>query len=179
MSNFYSSQLENDYDNMSQPAFKKMKYEPEPIKFSKAYMSVEGNIILLNTLETDKYYRKYIPVLQFQSVEGADIYLIANIDNIDNVYTDLIDINKTYTLDEIYNYFINNKFHIGSMQYYNDDYSNGIISNINTLNNESNNEIKLHYTKTRLNSDNVAWRTITWDLFENFVPQIVIKKLII
>ena len=37
--------------------------------------------------------------------------------------------------------------------------------------NEENNEIRLHYTKSRNEIGNVAWRTINWDLFYDFVPK--------
>ena len=168
-----SRTYEDSYEN-NEPPYKKFKsnHETQYVKFSRAYVSVEGYLILLNNIENDKYYRQYTPVLKFQTVEGADIYIISDI------YNDLIDINKNYTLDEIYNYFINGKFNIGSIKH-NDSYSNGIIKNINNLYHDDNSEIKLHYSTTRINSSNVAWRTITWDLFEIYVPQIVIQKIII
>jgi len=166
-----SKSYDESYENY-EPAYKKFKYndEPEYIKFNKAYVSLEGDLILPNNIENDKYYRQYTPVLKFQTVEGADIYIIAD------VYSNLIDFNKTYTLEQIYNYFINGKFNIGTMQHYSVDYSNGIIKNINNYHHDDNSEIKLHYTTTRINKSNVAWRTITWDLFEIYVPRIIIKK---
>ena len=169
-----SHTYEHSYDN-NEPPYKKFKsnHEPQYVKFSRAYLTVEGYLILLNNIETDKYYRQYTPVLHFQTVEGADIYIISDI------CTDLIDINKTYTLDQIHNYFINGKFNIGSKKHNDAYYRNGIIKNINNLYHDDNSEIKLHYSTTRLNSSNVAWRTITWDLFEIYVPQIVLQKLII
>ena len=166
-----------------EPPSKKMKYESKLIQFSVGYLLKDGSICLtedkvdkvdkVDELVKREFNTNFKPVLQFQTVEGADIYMIGNLHN-DFDY-DIFDINKGYTLDEIYNYFINGKFHIGSVQHYNNDYRNGIynIRNINTLDNDNNSEIKLHYTTSRNNSINVAWRSITWDLFSDYVPQTI------
>ena len=167
------NQLENDYDIMNEPPRKKMKHEPKLIQFDVGYLIPSSNILILKkTSEPYKYNENYKPILHFQSVEGADVYIIANM--VENT----IDINKGYTLDEIYNYFINGKFHIGSVQHYVGNYkiNNIIIRNINILDHDDNSEIKIHYTtsiKTQ-NPLNVAWRTIHWDLFSEYVPQSIL-----
>ena len=163
-----------------EPPRKKMKYESKLLQFSVGYLLKDGTICLnenkddkVEGLEILEFNKVFKPVLHFQSVEGADIYMIGNLHN--NLDYDIFDINKGYTLDEIYNYFMNGKFHIGSVQHYNNDYMNGIynIRNINTLDDDNNSEIKLHYTTSRSNSINVAWRSITWDLFSEYVPQTI------
>jgi hypothetical protein len=167
-------------DESYEPPRKKMKYESKLLQFSVGYVLKDGTICLtenkndkVDGLEILEFNKVFKPVLQFQSVEGADIYMIGNLHN--NLDYDIFDINKGYTLDEIYNYFMNGKFHIGSVQHYNNDYKNGIynIRNINTLDDDNNYEIKLHYTTSRTNSINVAWRSITWDLFSEYVPQTI------
>ncbi len=37
---------------------------------------------------------------------------------------------------------------------------------------EINNEIHMHYTQPKSNPENVAWRSITWDLFASLVKEI-------
>ena len=162
----------NDYT----PPNKKMKYEPILIQFDVGFLLPSSKIYILGkNIKCYDYNEKYRPILHFQTVEGADIYLIGNMnkdnkDNIDNI--DIIDLNKGYTLDEIYNYFINGKLHIGTNSHYNGIHKNPyFINNISELNHEDNSEIKLHYTTSKKNVNNVAWRTIQWDLFSDYVPQ--------
>ena len=82
----------------------------------------------------------------------------------------LVLINKGYTINEIFNNFINGKYLIGTLKYYyKNNYNNGIIDDISMYQDDVNDEIRLHYTKSRCESGNVAWRTITWDLFEKYV----------
>ena len=53
-----------------------------------------------------------------------------------------------------------------------DDSSNSSIDYSNSDNDSiENDEILLHYTKLRSNYLNVAWRTIKWDLFKDYVPK--------
>ena len=172
MAEFY-----NQEETSIEPPRKKMRMEPLLIQFDVGELSEDGNIHILKTRleknEKYEYNEKYRPVLQFQYVErGVDVYIIGNmIPN--SIY---IDINKGYTLDEIYKYFIDGNFMIGTINYF---YSNNfenykfIIKNINTLEHEDNSEIKLHYTTSKKNVNNVAWRTIQWDLFSDYVPQFI------
>ena len=170
MSLHHSNQDLGDYT----PPHKKMKYEPVLIQFDVGFLLPSSKIYILGkNIKCYDYNENYRPILQFQSVEGADIYLIGNMhkDNIDNID---IDLNKGYTLDEIYNYFINGKLHIGTNSHYNGIHKNPyFINNISELNHEDNSEIKLHYTTSKKNVNNVAWRTIQWDLFSDYVPQFV------
>ena len=109
-------------------------------------------------------------ILNFQTFEGGEAYLISNNnDNTDKIRK--IDINKGYTINEIFNNFMKGDYFIGILHhYYKTYYRHGIITNVSTFNDKNNDEIKLHYTQDRSYKGNVAWRTITWDLFENFVP---------
>ncbi len=165
------NQLDNDYDSMNEPPRKKMKYTSELIQFDLGCVIPSSNILILKkTSEPYDYNENYKPILHFQSVEGADIYIIANM--VENT----IDINKGYTLDEIYNDFINGKFHIGTVQYYIGNYkiNNLIIRNITIFDHDDNSEIKLHYTTSNKNPLNVGWRTLRWDLFSEYVPQSIL-----
>lgn len=148
---------------------KKMKHENKLINFQLGYFNEEDNIQILSNdkkIENTENINQYKPILHFQSAEGADIYIIAN------MIQNNIDINKGYTLDEIFTNFINNKFHIGTIQHYNNK-EQYIIKNIKTLEDDDNSEIKLHYTTSKKDPNNIAWRTITWDLFEEYVPQYI------
>ena len=121
-----------------------------------------------NMLILDKYNNLFeMYILNFQTVEGCDLYLIAD--------KTQIDINNYYTLQYIFDNFINGKYLIGTLQYYyKNNNINGIIDNIDNIdmyNDENNDELKLHYTKTKDTPENVAWRTIHWDLFSEFVPK--------
>jgi len=174
MSEFYKP------EDCYEPPCKKFKYECELIQFDVGYLTKDGEILILENKYVDIEYidKFYKPILHFQTVEFAEIYIIGNLNNnIDNPditdNTNIININKGYTLNEIYNYFNRDLFHIGTVQYHDDDTRKGIniIKNIHKLDHESNSEIKLHYTTNRKNKENVAWRSITWDLFSEFVPQ--------
>jgi hypothetical protein len=165
MTEFYS------LDESIEPPRKKMKCEPLLIQFDVGKLDDNGDVhILLEKYETNVYTEDFKPVLHFQTVEGADYYMIANmIPN--SIY---IDINKGYTVDEIYKYFITGNFMIGTINYYYftiHKYYKFIIKNLNNLDHDDNSEIKLHYTTNRSNPLNVAWRTINWDLFSDYVIQ--------
>ena len=162
-----------------EPPCKKIKYEYELTQFDVGYLTRDGEILILENKYVDIEYNDkfYKPILHFQTVEFAEIFIIGNLNNNDNNNNDTydtvdIDINKGYTLNEIFNYFNRGLFHIGTVHYYDDDTRKGIniIKNIHKLDHESNSEIKLHYTTNRKNKENVAWRSIIWDLFSEFVP---------
>ena len=173
MSEFYNS---NDFYERPSKIF---KYECELIQFDLGYLTKDGEILILENKYVDIEYndKMYKPILHFQTINYAKIYIICNLNNnIDNDYiTDIIDITKGYTLNEIFNYFIKGIFSIGLLQYFDEDTNKGIsiIKDIHDLYHESNSEIKLHYTTNRQTEGNVAWRSITWDLFLEFIPQII------
>ena len=81
---------------------------------------------------------------------------------------------KKKSIQELFSNLLEGKFLVGFSNYFVNPY---IITNISLFNNEENNEIKLHYTEPRTYTDkdgdkvNNAWRTITWDLFDEFVPK--------
>ena len=178
-------------DTYYEPLHKKMKYETEIelYQFQIGYLTKKGYILLENkkllgndfncdNLDKDSEYDNYtilldmhnrpfeMYILQFQSCEGLDYYLV------DNKYNSQIDINKGYTLKQLFDNFINGKYLIGTIQYYyKDHYKTGIIDTISSYDDDTNDEIRLHYTQLRSYEGNVAWRTITWDLFEDFVPK--------
>jgi hypothetical protein len=169
--------VQHDYE----PPKKKMKYEEDTIlllQFEIGYLTKKGNILLENkkildnddnddnVILQDRHNRPFeMYILNFQTFEGGELYLISD--------KSQIDINKGYTIKYIFENFINGHYLIGTLQAYyknNYNYTNGIIDNISTYNSDNNSEIILHYTKTKDYDGNVAWRTIHWDLFEEFVP---------
>ena len=96
-----------------------------------------------------------------------------------SIYLVLTGGDETKTKEEIYKHFLEGNYLIGTVNSFTDPY---LIFNIKSYNdiNENNedddySEIKLHYTKPRSYTDengdklNRAWRTITWDLFDEFV----------
>ena len=178
------------------------KSELELVQFKIGYLTKKGNILLDNQNIEDSEYTdddyindEYIVnnndcfdydtilrvdsnnkpivvyILNFQTFEGGEAYLISNNnDTTDNITN--IDINKGYTINEIFNNFMKGNYFIGILHYYYKTYyRNGIITNVSSFDDDSNDEIRLHYTQDKSYEGNCAWRTITWDLFEEFVPK--------
>ena len=185
--------MEDNMEDNYEPSKKKMKYEekvevevesepePELLHFRIGYITKSGNILLENKIIIDDMYPEdidnntllmgcnkkpfEISVLNFQTFEGGEVYLI------DDNWTKIV-LSKSYTKSEIYNNFINGKYLIGTLKYYHkNNYKNGIIDDVSAYYDEANSEIRLHYTEPRNKSGNVAWRTINWDLFYDFVPK--------
>ena len=174
-------ELQHEYE----PPNKKMKYGENNVilvQFQIGYLTTKGNILLENKEIIDNYYSEdnddniiikdnhnksfEMYILNFQVCEGSSLYLIAD--------KTQIDINKGYTTKYIFENFINGHYLIGTIKAYyknNYNYINGIIDDISTYNDNKNTEILLHYTKTKDFDGNVAWRTIHWDLFDDFVPK--------
>jgi len=81
---------------------------------------------------------------------------------------------KTNSIQELFSKFLDGKFLLG---FSNDFINPYLITGISRFDDKENSEIKLHYTQTRNHvdehgaKDNCAWRTITWDLFDEFVPK--------
>ena len=167
----YENDNENDNENKNSNIWKS---EIELVQFKIGYVTKKGDILLEKNSEyndillidsNNKPSEVYI--LNFQTFEGGEAYLISNTsDNITN-----ININKGYTICEIFNTFMKGDYLIGTLHYYyKNNYKNGIITDVSLFNDDSNSEIRLHYTKNKNYYGNVAWRTIKWDLFEEFVP---------
>ena len=180
---------ENENDNINRYG-NRCKTEIELVQFKIGYVTKKGDILLEKNNEDSKHsehsehsedsednnillsdsnnkpFKVYI--MNFQTFEGGEAYLIANTnDTITN-----IDINKGYTINEIFNNFMKGNYFIGILHYYyKDNYKNGIITDITTFDDDSNDEIRLHYTKNKKYYGNVAWRSMNWDLFEDFVPK--------
>jgi hypothetical protein len=182
-------------DTFLEPPKKKIKYdeEIELYQFQIGYLTKKGYILLENknllgngceldyldkdtenniendnyTILLDRHNRPFeMYILQFQSCEGADCYLVSNKYNLQ------IDINKGYTLKQLFDNFINGNYLIGTVQYYyKDHYKNGIIDTVSSYDDDINDEIRLHYTQLRSYEGNNAWRTINWDLFADLVPK--------
>jgi hypothetical protein len=187
--NDYNDYNDDNDDNTYESPCKKMKYEEEYVTFQTGYITKKCNILLQNKEiehehehenehehdsihepDDNKILRNFhnIPfelnILHFQTGEGYDLYLL--VDNLHN------DVNKTYSIIEIFNNFLKGDYLIGTLQHYGKNkYCNGIIDNLSKFNDDVNEELKLHYTQPRCYSGNVAWRTINWDLFEQFVPK--------
>jgi hypothetical protein len=157
-----------------------MKYEDENVlvQFRIGYLTKKGNILLENNKIEDNEYpednddnillsdrnnkRIKVYILNFQCIEGGELYLIAN----------TINMNKNYTIHDIFDNFMKGDYFIGTLHYYyKNNYKNGIISDVSTFDDPSNDEIRLHYTQLSSYKGNVAWRTITWDLFQEFVSK--------
>jgi hypothetical protein len=96
-----------------------------------------------------------------------------------SIYLVLTGGDETKTKEEIYKHFLEGKYLIGNFNWFSDPH---LIFNIKSYNDINVNdedsdysEIKLHYTQPRNYTDengdkiNHAWRTITWDLFDEFV----------
>jgi len=189
---YVSNDIYNTYDNYEPPK-KKMKYEeeieckleeeiePVLLQFKIGYITKSGNILLdnkniiddeypydadNNTLLIGSHKKPFeISLLHFQTFEGGEAYLI------DYNWTK-VGLNKSYTINDIYDKFINGIYLIGTLKYYHkNNYKNGIIDDVSEFHDEANSEIRLHYTKPRHEIGNVAWRTINWDLFYDFVPK--------
>ena len=98
---------------------------------------------------------------------GGSIYLVLNSED------------KSKSKTEIYKHFLEGKYLIGNFNWFYDPYLIFNIKPYDDINENDENDdyskIKLHYTKSRNYSDengdkiNCAWRTITWDLFDEFV----------
>jgi len=158
------------------------KTEIELFQFKIGYVTKKGDILLEKNSEDSKDSKDSkdndillidsnnkpfeVYIMNFQTFEGGEAYLI----DIDN--TTIIDINKGYTINEIFNNFMKGNYFIGILHHYcKDNYKNGIITDITTFDDDSNDEIRLHYTKNKKYYGNVAWRSMNWDLFEEFVPK--------
>lgn len=160
-----------------EPPSKKIKYEPNWYMFDVGYLTENGIILSENIIQSkpnSNSINNIKPILHIQCVEGADVYIIANMKNnynsidITEINNSLIDINKSYTLNEIFTKLKNGDFSIGTIQHYgggNNMYIKNMINNITDYYDDDNNELRLHYTASHEHEDNVAWRTIKWDLF--------------
>jgi hypothetical protein len=156
----------NNNDSMEPPT-KKQQIE---LNYCEAYITKSNKLVLKNNYEYNKGKNNdddiiinsdnnpmKLFVLQFQTVDAADIYLFLDIGD------------ETKTLKEIFAKFMNGNLTIGIEEHYGN--SNRWITYGGTINDEPNSEIKLHYTTTKSYPDNHAWRSTTWDLFEEFVPK--------
>ena len=92
-------------------------------------------------------------VCHIQTVECARIYAISE--------RPLRDI----ALQDLFTMIQKGKFKFG-VTYIN---NSNIITAINDFQHEDNTEILLHYTQPRSFPGNVAWRSIHWDLFADFI----------
>ena len=118
--------------------------------------------------ESDGKTKISVNVLKIQECgSGGSIYLV------------LTGGDESKTKKEIYKHFLEGNYLIGTVNSFTDPC---LIFNIKSYNDINVNdkdadysEIKLHYTKPRSYTDangdkiNQAWRTITWDLFDEFV----------
>ena len=115
---------------------------------------------------------KFKLAFRFQTVDCAEIYAIFNNENWTNSlnlykYTCL----QRNTKKELYQLLIKGQFDIGISRM--GSYQLIKHHDITSYNHDDNDEIRLHYTQPRSVKDNVAWRSITWDLFSEYVPQTI------
>jgi len=138
------------------------------------YETDEGLEFIVNpndekAIQTQMDLGKFRLAFHFQTVDGACIYAVTNKD------TWLIDIEVyrhikkyPYTRRTLFKILLLGHFDIGVTRigkYH-------VISDITSYNDESNSEIRLHYTKPKATNGNVAWRSINWDLFRNMVDEL-------
>ncbi len=90
-------------------------------------------------------------VFHFQTVDCAQIYAIC-----------INPPNEILSKDYLYQNLIYGLYDIGVSYINRPD----IITNITSYNDDQCDEIRLHYTSTREDLNNIAWRSIHWDLFE-------------
>ena len=98
-----------------------------------------------------------ITVIRFQQVEGATLYLQLYIND------------EKDTIQQIFEKMMDGSLDI----YVRHHYGNGTnyLTNHGNIYNIESDELLLHYTQLRSNYLNVAWRTIKWDLFKDYVPK--------
>lgn len=132
---------------------------PESQLFEPAYYTAKGIVIGLpqaNNLAVKT------AVMHFQTADTVKIYAVLN-----NTYNWVTGINN-YSKAEILEKLKQGEFYIGTIGL--GDPSN-LIRRILSYEHDDNSEIHLHYTKPRGYPGNVAWRSINWDLFAEFVSQ--------
>jgi hypothetical protein len=138
----------------------------------KGYITKNNNIVLKDapTLESNDCIllagshgntKLSVSVLKIQECDsGGSIYLV------------LGDGDETKTKEELYNSFLKGTYLIGNFNYF---HNPDLIFDIKSFDDNDNSEIKLHYTKPRHYKNengekvNCAWRTMTWDLFDEFL----------
>jgi hypothetical protein len=118
-------------------------------------------------IDTQSSLGKFRIAFQFQIVSNAVIYAI--FDNTCVNYDYFIELtNDPLTrLHTYYTYLILGLLSIGTLKLNQD-----IITDCKHYIDESNREIILHYTKPRNYEGNIAWRSITWDLFDSFIEKL-------
>ena len=124
------------------------------ITFEKVYI-VEGGVKFIDNSELmDIPTENLRYVFHFQTVDCANIYAISKIPE-----------EKTVSIYNLYIKLITGLYDIG-VSYIN---NSTFITDIKPYTNDNCDEIHFHYTTTRINKKNIAWRSIQWDLFEKIV----------
>jgi|688.fasta_scaffold1840994_1 hypothetical protein len=123
------------------------------ITFEKVYI-VEGGVKFIDHSDfMDIPAENFRYVFHFQTVDCANIYAISN------------KIEEKISLYDLYIKLITGLYDIG-ISYINNP---TFITDIKPYTNDDCDEIHFHYTTTRINKKNIAWRSIHWDLFEKIV----------
>ena len=138
----------------------------------------DGNVILP---QDDGNFNTYGKItLRSSCKDGSDPKLIVHVKKIQevgtggNIWILLTEHDTNKSISDLFSDFLEGKFLIGHSNNFINSY---IITDICRFNDEQNNDIKLHYTQKRDHVDkngdkvNHAWRSITWDLFDEFVPK--------
>ena len=115
-------------------------------------------------IESDKFRLAF----HFQSVDCVAIYAIIKkpLWEIDLAFYQYLKRNP-YDKKTLFNLLVMGNFDIGISQLG----SYHLVKDITAYDNEINNEIHMHYTQPKSNPENVAWRSITWDLFASLVTE--------
>ena len=148
------------------------------IKIEPMYETEEGLEFIPNPNDVDFIKKqselgKFKMAFHVHSVTGAAIYAIFNNNEWSNSY-DLYHYLCLHrnTNEEMYDLFIEGKFYIGVARLG----SYHVIKEITPYSHDDNDEIRLHYTKPRTAEGNIAWRSITWDVFRDIVDKINKKE---
>ena len=136
------------------------------------YETDEGYEFIVNpddyvAIQAQMELRKLRLAFHFQTVDGVCLYAVTK----DNWYIDMPTYRhlkkNPYTRRMLLKLLMLGHFDIGGTRLG----SYHIISNVKSFNAAENNEIKLHYNYPRSYAGNVAWRSINWDLFKQFVEE--------
>ena len=144
------------------------------IRIEPMYETEEGLEFITNPNDADFIKKqcelgKFKMAFHIQTVTAAAVYAIFNNDQWSNSYDlyNYICLNRN-TEKELYNLLIEGKFDIGVARLG----SYHIIKEIKPYSHDDYDEIRLHYTEPRTTEGNVAWRSINYDTFKDFVDEI-------
>ncbi len=157
----------------------KMMRNDEHVFLEPMYETDEGLEFIVNpadykTIQTQIDLGKFRMAFHFQTVDCACIYAVTNKETwkIDQSVYQYLEKNP-YDRRTLFKLLLLGHFDIGMTRIG----SYHIIKDIKPYSDEANNEIDLHYMLPRNDPNNVAWRSIHWDLFAAIVDEINDEEL--